>query len=315
MRISDLLRYDNYIRNDQVRQEQIEKYSKHIATGKKLLQPSDDIVSAVASLRLKRVNEDVDSFDRNIDFVSNILDSAETTLKNISDSATEAKVEIIRLLNTGVLDKEDAKILRDYFQQIRDYIIKTANFSIGDTRLFGGVKSQTDPFDQNGVYRGETQETTVPVANGVQVNTTFDGSKYVGVNSVSNKIIVTEVIDEVINIIDGALSNPPTRSLGELNTTTINVDGTPMSILEAFDKGLNTVLQYTSIIGTKIKVINDLKSTYQQNKVFNNNLISNLEDADMAETITNLQQAKTAYEALIASFNSTKNISLLDYLK
>ncbi|MCX7760819.1 MAG: flagellin [Hydrogenothermaceae bacterium] len=315
MRITDLLRYDNYIKNDQIRQGEVEKYSKQIATGKKILQPSDDTVATVASLRLKRINEDFDSYLRNMDFASNVLDVAETTLRNISDAGTEIRVEIIRLLNTGVLDKDDANVLKDYFQQMKDYIIKTANTSIGDTRLFGGVASQQDPFDSNGVYQGQTTETKVPIAKGVEVNTTFDGSAYLGTGNVggSKKILMVAAIDKIVQIINNAING--TGSLGELNTATINVNGTDMKILDVFDKGLNTILQYTSMIGTQQKIISDIKTSYQQNKVFNNNLISNLEDADTAETITNLQKAKTAYEALIAAFNSVKNLSLLDFFK
>lgn len=313
MRITDLFRYDNYIKNDQIRQSEIEKYSKQIATGKKLLQPSDDTVATVASLRLKKINENIDTYLRNMDFVSNTLDIAESTLRNISDAGRELRVEIVRLLNTGVLDKEDAKVLRDYFRQMRDYIIKTANVTIGDTRLFGGVKSQTDPFDANGIYQGETQETSVAIASGIEINTTFDGSKYIGTNPSNNKMLMVEAIDKIIDIIDRSLAG--TGSLGELNSSTIVVGSENLKILDVFDRGLNTVLQYTSVIGTQVKIIGDIKYSYEQNKVFNNNLISNLQDADAAQVITDLQKAKTAYEALIAAFNSVKNLSILDFFK
>jgi len=313
MRITDLIKYDNYIKNDQIRQNEIEKYSKQIATGKKLLSPSDDTVANTTALRLKTINQNIDAYLRNMDFVLNVLDQAESTLNNISNAGQELRVEIIRLLNTGVLDKEDAKVLRDYFVNMKDYIIKQANYSIGDTRIFGGVKSQTDPFAPDGTYQGETTETKVPVANGVELNTTFNGKAYLGVNNDSNKMIMTEAIDKIVSIIDNAITG--TGSLGELNTATISVNGKNLEILEAFDVGLNSVLQYTSIIGTQVKIINDLKSGFEKNKVFNNNLISNLQDVDAAEAITNLQKAQAAYQALIATYNQNRQLSLLDFFK
>jgi flagellar hook-associated protein 3 FlgL len=313
MRITDLIKYDNYIKNDQIRQNEIEKYSKQIATGKKLLSPSDDTVATVAALRLKTINQNIDTYLRNMDFVSNVLDQAESTLSNILNAGQELRVEIIRLLNTGVLDKEDAKVLRDYFVNMKDYIIKQANYSIGDTRIFGGVKSQTDPFAPDGTYQGETTETKVPVATGVELNTTFNGKAYLGVNNDSNKMIMTEAIDKIVSIIDNAITG--TGSLGDLNTATISVNGQNIKILEAFDVGLNNVLQYTSIIGTQVKIINDLKSGFEKNKVFNNNLISNLQDVDTAQAITNLQKAQIAYQALIATYNQNRQLSLLDFFK
>lgn len=313
MRITDLLRYDNYIKNDQIRQNEIEKYSKQIATGKKLLSPSDDTVATVASLRLKTINQDIERYGRNMDFVLNVLDSAETQLNSIAQAGQETRVEIIRLLNTGVLDKEDAKVLRDYFVNMKDYIIKQANFKIGDTALFGGVKTQTDPFASDGTYQGEITETKVPVAPGVELNTTFNGKVYLGVNNTSNKMILTEAIDKIVEIIDRAISG--TGSLGELNTATINVNGNNVKILEAFDIGLNTVMQYRSVIGTQVKTIQDLKTINDQNKVFNNDLISKLEDTETAEAITNLKKAQVAYQALISVFNQNRQLSLLEFFK
>jgi flagellar hook-associated protein 3 FlgL len=313
MRITDLLKYDNYIKNDQIRQNEIEKYSKQIATGKKLISPSDDTVATVSALRLKTINQDIERYSRNMDFVLNVLDSAETQLNSIVEAGQEVRVEIVRLLNTGVLDKEDAKVLRDYFVNMKDYIIKQANFKIGDTALFGGVKTQTDPFASDGTYQGETVETKVPVAPGVELNTTFNGKIYLGVNNDTNKMILTETIDKIVNIIDNAISG--TGSLGDLNTATISVNGKNVKLLEAFDIGLNTVMQYRSVIGTQVKTIQDLKTINDQNKVFNNDLISKLEDVDAAEAITNLQKAQVAYQALISVFNQNRQLSLLDFFK
>ncbi|MDM7273575.1 flagellin [Sulfurihydrogenibium azorense] len=313
MRIADLIKYDNYIKNDQIRQNEIEKYSKQIATGKKLISPSDDTVATVSALRLKTINQDIERYSRNMDFVLNVLDSAETQLNSIVEAGQEVRVEIVRLLNTGVLDKEDAKVLRDYFVNMKDYIIKQANFKIGDTALFGGVKTQTDPFASDGTYQGETVETKVPVAPGVELNTTFNGKIYLGVNNDTNKMILTETIDKIVNIIDNAISG--TGSLGDLNTATISVNGKNVKLLEAFDIGLNTVMQYRSVIGTQVKTIQDLKTINDQNKVFNNDLISKLEDVDAAEAITNLQKAQVAYQALISVFNQNRQLSLLDFFK
>ncbi|WP_297889632.1 flagellin [Sulfurihydrogenibium sp.] len=313
MRITDLIKYDNYIKNDQIRQNEIEKYSKQISTGKKLLSPSDDTVATVASLRLKTINQNIERYGRNMDFVLNVLDSAETQLNSIVEAGQEVRVEIVRLLNTGVLDKEDAKVLRDYFSNMKDYIIKQANFKIGDTALFGGIKTQVDPFASDGTYQGETVETKVPVAPGVELNTTFNGKVYIGVNSTSNKMIITEAIDKIVEIIDRAVSG--TGSLGELNTATINVNGQDVKILDAFDIGLNNVMEYRSVIGTQVKTIQDLKTINDQNKVFNNDLISKLEDTETAEAITNLQKAQVAYQALISVFNQNRQLSLLDFFK
>jgi flagellar hook-associated protein 3 FlgL len=74
-------------------------------------------------------------------------------------------------------------------------------------------------------------------------------------------------------------------------------------------------MQYRSVIGTQIKTIQDLKSINEKNQVFNNELISKLEDTEAAEAITNLQKAQLAYQALISVFNQNRQLTLLNFFK
>jgi flagellar hook-associated protein 3 FlgL len=321
MRIPDISFFDTFIKYDRLREKDIDRYTKELASGKKILSPSDNTIDTVRSLRFKRLNNDIETYNRNIDLVKGTLDVAESTLGNIVNAGQEVRVEIIRLMNTGVLDYEDAQILRDYLNSLRDYIINQANVSIGDSRIFGGVKSQIDPFDPNtGIYQGETVETTVPVAKGVELNTTFNGQSYLGVNTNTGKMAMVDAIDEIISIIDGASASPPTRSLEEINTATINVtvDGKNygnVSILEAFDIGLDKVMQYRSKIGEQMVIADNLKIQNDTMRVNFSELISKLEDSDYAGVISELEKSKTAYEALLASIAQNKDLSLLKFIK
>lgn len=314
MRISSSYIFDTYLKYDKTRQKDIAKFTKELSSGKKILTPSDNPISLAQSLRFKSINKDLEGYLKNIDIVQNTQEVAETSLKNIIETAQETRAEVVRLHNTGVLDTEDAKILRDYFKDMRDYIINQANVQIGDKYLFSGVKSQTAPLDSNGTYQGGTNKTTVPVAKGVEVPIKYNGDDYLGIDSNDNKMILTKVLDKVINIIDNAISG--TGSLNDINDpNAVTVNGTSMSILEGFDKGLNAVMQYRSIIGTQNKTINNLKTQHEMFQTNYSNLISKLEDADFAKSVAELEKSKVAYEATIASFNQNKDLSLLNYFK
>ncbi len=421
MRVPDISFFDTFIKYDKIREKDIERYTQQLASGKKILTPSDNIVDNVRSLRFKKLTADLQSYDRNIDLVKTSLDIAESTLRNIVETGQELRVDIVNILNTGVLDYEDAQIYKDFFQSMRDYIIKQANVTIGDTRIFGGVKSQVDPFDERGIYQGEFLDTTVPVAKGVELNTTFIGKDYLGTipsgvwvdtnsnnlvdtNEVSYKIGIVKAIDDIIQIIDqGDISRlsayfsdmgytSPTDNIvgtGETGVFTIsygstsfdvayddtmtlsdlvdainsnpsNVDaegnrlveafvfqdkdgvyrlglsgqspdinisvldtsgslqkriGEVRRILDTFDKGFEQISQHRSMIGTQINVADNLKEINQQQIVELQDLISKLEDADYAGTIAELEKAKTAYEALLASISQNKDLSLLKYFR
>ncbi|NPA12952.1 MAG: flagellar hook-associated protein 3 [Aquificae bacterium] len=219
MRIPDIAFYDTFIKYDRLREKDIDRYTRELASGKKILTPSDSPVDNVRSLRFKKLTDDIQAFNRNIDLVKTNLEIAEGTLGDIVDTSQEARVEIVNLLNTGVFDWEDAQIFADYLQSTRDYIINRANVSVGKSRLFGGVKSQQDPFDTRGIYQGEFVDTTVPVAPGVELNTTFIGKDFLGTipsgvwndangdgnvdtDEVQHKIGVVKAIDDILQIID-----------------------------------------------------------------------------------------------------------------
>lgn len=315
MRIPDISFFDTFIKYDRIREKDIEKYTRQLASGKKILSPSDNTVDNVRSLRFKKLIENIDTYNRNIDRVKTQLDVAESTLANIIEAARETKVEIIRLHNVGVLDAEDAEILKDFFKSMRDYILDQANVQVGDSRLFGGVKSQTDPFASDGTYVGELVETTVPVSKGVELNTTFNGKEYLGVNETSNKMLIVEVIDKIIDIID---SGDLSRLYNPADYINVQIDGNSygnVSVIEAFDIGLNEILQRRSMLGEQIRIADNLKQQNETLRVNFSELVSKLEDADFAGTISELEKARTAYEATIASIMQNKDLSLLKFYK
>ena len=313
MRIPDIAFFDTFIKHDRIREKEIEKYTKQLASGKKLLSPSDNTLDTVRTLRLEHLVDEIETYNRNITSAKNVLDIAESTLGNIVETAQEVRPEIIRILNIGVLDKEDAEVLRDYFKSMRDYIIKLANTEVGDSALFGGVKNQSLPFDINGVYHGSEEETTIPVAGGVELNTNFNGKEYLGVNEKTNKLVMVEALDKIIEMIDSG-------DISQLNQPVLDVqvngkDYGRITILEAFDIGLDTVSQHRSMVGEQIVIADNLIVQHENLKINFKNLKSSLEDADYAETISKLEQAKTAYQALLASIAQNKELSLLNYMK
>ncbi len=313
MRIPDIAFFDTFIKHDRIREKEIERYTKELASGKKILKPSDNTLDAVRSLRLQRLTEEIDTYNRNITTAKNVLDIAESTLGSIVETAQEVRPEIIRLLNLGVLDKEDAEILKDFFQGMRDYILKMTNTKVGDSSLFAGVKSQVDAFSQDGSYQGLEAETTIPVAGGVELNTNFNGKEYLGVNEKSNKLVIVETLDKIIEMIDSG-------DISQINQPILDVqvngkDYGRVSVLEAFDIGLDTVSQHRSMVGEQIVIADNLKAQHDILKINFKNLQSSLEDADYAEAISKLEQAKTAYQALLASIAQNKDLSLLNYMK
>jgi len=314
MRIPEISLFNTFTKYDGLRQKEIERYTQELASGKKILQPSDNAVDVSRSLRLKSLKSDIQSYMKNMDIVQSTQNVAESTLQNIIETSNEARVEIVRLLNTGVLDQEDAKIVDKYFQSLKEYIVGQANIKIGDSAIFGGVHTQEDPFNSHGEYNGSNKETTVPIAKGVELSINYNGKNYLGVDDIDNKMIIVKVLDKIHDIIDsGNLSRLHDDTGAEFNAT---FDGkTATNVLDAFDLGLNAIMQHRSLIGSQEKTLENLREQHETLEVNFNELVSKLEDVDYTSAITNLEKTKTAYEATMASFAQNKDLSLLKYFK
>ncbi len=267
-----------------------------ISSGKRILEPSDDTVALANSLKLKETNSQIDQYLRNITTVSARQQTAETALSNIFETTQEARVEIVRLLNHGVLDQEDAEIVANYLGGLKQYIVDQANTKLDNVYLFGGTKSSTAPFSSDGTYQGNEKVETIPVSTGYELQGTFNGKEAFG--AVGGKLKVVEVLDQIISAINS----------GDLTNVTENM-------LQEFDQGMEAISKYRSFIGAQAANLDEIRLQHETKKTFFNEMISDLEDANIADSITKMEQAKMAYEASMAVFNQNKELSLLKYFQ
>ncbi len=297
MRISNEAIFNTFVKYDKVRQKEIARHTDEISSGKRILSPSDDFAAMAKSLKFKEVNKEIDNYLTNISSVKTYQTAAQTAMTNIADAGIEARSEIVRLLNIGVLDQEDAEIVNEYLQGLKEYMIDQANTKVADTYIFGGTKTDSKPFAWDSVnkqltYSGNEKEQEVPVSKNFQATTTFDGSKRLGLQE------MTEAIEQIRQAIEEQ------QDLSQITN----------ALLEKFDQGYNKLLQHRSFIGAEERVVDQFKQQHDTYKTVYNDFISNLEDADIAEAIAGLERSKVAYEASMAVFTQNKDLNLLKYL-
>jgi len=312
IRVSSSKIYDLLLKYDRQRSSELTRKTEELSSGKSILYPSDAPVDTARYLRLDRFSGKLDRLNKNIDLILSFVDSAESIMASAVDDMQEARVRFVQILNTGVISEDEAQTLADYFSSIKGHILQLGNEKVGDSHLFGGVKTQTPPFADDGTYQGSTEETTVPVASGVEENVNFNGKEYFAVNNSSGKMLAVEVLDKIVEIIESG-------DIDRLHTETITVDlgdgAEEMKLLDAFDAALSKMMQYRSILGTKQKLLDNLKVQNESMSLRLRELSSKLKDVDYPEAIAEYEKAKTAYQALLAAISQTQQISLLNYLQ
>ena len=294
MRITDSMIARNLLKNIQKNQEGMYSTQETVSTGKKIQEPSDNPVGFSKATRfrntIKKNEEYLNTLNHSegwIQSTSGILDQMQNRLLDAKDIATRA--------SDLSMDNDSAReTMADQVTDIIDELVSLGNSTHLDKFLFGGNKTRGHkPFiyDGNTVkYRGNTKDIYRKVADNFNVAINVEGSKLVNngiFSSLTNLKSALESNDkEMINDSIGTIKNASDQ-LSSINTA--------MGSLQ-----------------------NQLKTTKQRLETTNINLrsyLSDTEDTDMAEAITNYNAQETAYKAALQATSDALNLNILNFIR
>lgn len=149
MRVTTNLIFDQNLRAINYSQGSLSDIQTQLASGKKLLRPSDDPVGASQVIRLSEELDKIDQYKRNNDLVTNALELQETSLRSLNDVLNRARVLTVQAGN-GILSSADKQALGAEVEQLRNQVIDLMNTqNAGGDYIFSGYQSATQAFEFN----------------------------------------------------------------------------------------------------------------------------------------------------------------------
>lgn len=273
--------------------EELARRQREVSSLKKVQVPSDDpsasgaIVGERAEVRL------VDQYVRATDSVDSrlsVVDSVLTDIiKNIETTLVRASAGRSSFLNQT---QRDALALD--IEGLRDAILTDVNQQFRGTYLFSGTQATTPPFskDAAGVvqaYAGNADTTEIDVDGRRAVEVTLDGGA-----------VVASLFDDIT-----ALANAVRAG------DTAAVETGMQAMQAAFDRAVNA----QSRVGNGLATLEDHRGRLSDIRRASEARRASLEEANLAESITKMQQADTAHRAALGAVSSTARLSLLDFLR
>jgi len=85
--------------------------------------------------------------------------------------------------------------------------------------------------------------------------------------------------------------------------------------IQAMERAFQRATSAQSSLGNDMHEIDTQKLRLQQMRLSGTERLSKLEEANMAEAITNMTNAEAAYQAALGAVSTATRVSLLDYLK
>lgn len=312
MRITDVMMMNNMVSNIQLDQQQLAKLQQQASSGVRLGVPSDDPVAAEQVLRLKGLLQNTDQYSKNITSGNAWLSQSDSAMNEMSNVLIRVKELAVQMAN-GSYDATNRSDAANEVKQLKSQLVQLGNSQVGGQYIFGGYVSNTPPFDTTlinnpsdplngspaGTYTGTDDAIQMEVGQGAYVPINCSGGKLLrgGTPPGSSGVDTIGVMDKLIT----ALS-------------TNDMTGIQNS-LTGIDDAQNQVLSARADIGARMNRVEAASTGLDNLKVAMNKSVSDKQDADMAQVLSQLTNQQTAYQAALATAGKASQLSLLDYLR
>jgi flagellar hook-associated protein 3 FlgL len=297
MRITFARQYQDASSGLEQANERLADYQQQVASGKRINRASDDPSDTASAIGERAKMAQFDQYAATGDSANSRLTILDTVMSDIVTKLTAAQSTATSALGT-IQTSAQRDAAAQQLDGIKAALVDDFNTSFQGNFLFGGTKSTAKPYPVGaggvvGAYVGSTTEVQVDIAQNRAVTIGFDGSS------------VTKGSD-------------PTDLFTTLDTLIAAVKTGDNTAIAAGMTALNNVFTRATAAQSRVGAGMDAIDTNQQRltsaKLASKTRLSTLEDANMADAISGMQQSDTAYKAALAAAASAGKISLMDYL-
>jgi len=271
---------------------------EHIASGKRVNQASDDPIDHQRIQQMKTELMENSDFSKSIQTMLSEYNVVESSLNAIRDSLERVSELAIQGANE-TYGANGRDTIADEMEELYLGIISTLNTRHEGKYLFSGTATNTEPFQDTvtGNYSGNSDIAQIRISSSDTLASNIPG-------------------DEVAYGAGGQGSNEDILDLIQDLVTELRADNTPgiQTNLPRLKQTIDRVNGLIAGIGSKTVRLVNSQNYYQDFEINLRETMSELEDADMAEEISILNQNRTAQEAQYRSQSAILDRTLLDYL-
>ncbi|MBG9989611.1 flagellar hook-associated protein FlgL [Pseudoalteromonas sp. NZS37] len=180
MRLSNNLMYQNNINKILDNQQGVANAQERVTTGEKYLTTSEAPAAISQAMLYSNKIQTNEQYTKNIDQLSNRLNSEETILESINYAIQKAQTLTIQAGN-GALSKSDLSSIASELEGIQSSILDLMNTRLEDGKfIFSGYQDNTQPYQFDSVaeeytYNGDQGQHQITIAEGVSIKSSDNG--------------------------------------------------------------------------------------------------------------------------------------------
>ena len=279
---------------------------RQMSSGKAITKPSDDPYGAARAMSLRTDLSGVKQHQRNVDEAQSWMSATSTTLSSITDLAQKAR-ELTVQGATDTLSQSGRDAIADQIDQLIAGMKQEGNATYDGRYVLGGSRTNTPPYDStltktdpsvttNDAYSGDAASQLREIGPGVTLAVNVHGDEVLGGASGSTGNLLGVLRDIATHLRSG-----DTAALGGGD-------------IKAVSDQIDNLLAVQARVGAGMNRLDTASSRLAQIEESTTSMLSNTEDADMAEVITNYSTQQAVYQSALNAGARIVQTSLLDFL-
>jgi flagellar hook-associated protein 3 FlgL len=290
--LSDLNDISNKLSNTQ----------RKLSSGKEINRPSDDPFGTSRAMQLRGELERINQYKRNTDDGIAWLQTTDTALGSVGDVLQRAR-ELALKGASDVMDSVSRETLAGEIDQLVESAKTQLNASYAGRYVFGGTATDVLPYQQGGsdAFAGNASPIAREIGPGVSVELNVVGSDVLGNGQTPGDDKLLDVLRDIADHLRGG--------------TPADADALRGTDLRRLDANFDELSRLRARTGALMNRLETAQTGLIQMQETSKGLLSNVEDADMAQTIVDYTTQQTVYQSALKAGANVMQTSLLDFLR
>lgn len=278
-----------------------------MATGNRMLRPSDDPLAARAIQDLRHSENQINTYMDNLNNLESIFMSADsylTQMNSICDRVTEIAINI----GSGSASPEELEAYAAELEELNEALAMQFNgTSPTGFYMFGGnvtdtppLVEETDPVtgETTWVYKGDNGTRPVPVGEGTSIDAAF---------SPFDQLFGSG--DDIFNTIDDTV-----EVLRDPNATPEQVAQASDDLLTAVGDFQDAINMQIAELGGRMNMVDDMQLSHTDVLMFNQQLQGQFGDLDYAKAAMDLSESMVALQAVQKTYLDMSQMNLFQMM-
>lgn len=280
------------------------KLMQQMATGKRIIVPSDDPIASVRLLRIAREEASLDQFQHNIDSLKGRLSAAETNLLAGKNTLLEMRDLLVWAANVGANSNADLASMAAELSTLEETFVSYLNVRDEEGRYyFSGTMTNRPALELDttvppGNYslNGNDKFRQVAVANGVLIEDNVTAHAVLGAS--------VSFLDNLRQLAAGMQAPIPPATIGD----------DIRAMIGQVDDTLASLMRNVTELGGRQNTLSLLKDSQADVSLVNQKIEGELASLDYAEASLDLSNYQVALQATQKSYLKLHSLNLFDLM-